>query len=142
MKKQDMKRGDEREGGCQYSRAQRGSVRERLHFSPFAQLLQDVKDFLWLFGQTVLPQLLQLPARTTHTRVTLVKTAFKYRITSCSFLCSKEKMLQISASSTDRRLFFSQHDTQIQMFDRSRGDKNILHTQTDADARLQREYQN
>lgn len=64
MKKQDMKRDDESEGGSQKSRAQQGSVRERLHFSPFAQLLQDVKDFLWLFGQTVLTQLLQLPART------------------------------------------------------------------------------
>lgn len=33
-------------------------------FSPFAQLLQYVEDFLGLFGQTVLAQLLQLPAGT------------------------------------------------------------------------------
>lgn len=32
--------------------------------SPFTQLLQDIKDFLWLLGETVLAQLLQLPVKT------------------------------------------------------------------------------
>lgn len=39
----------------------------RLHDSPFTQLLQDIKDFLWLLGETVLAQLLQLSAVTERT---------------------------------------------------------------------------
>lgn len=36
----------------------------RLHDSPFTELLQHIKDFLWLLGETVLAQLLQLSVRT------------------------------------------------------------------------------
>lgn len=37
-----------------------------LNYSPFTQLLQDIKDLLWLLGETVLAQLLQLSNQKTQ----------------------------------------------------------------------------
>lgn len=68
VKKQEMKSVDaasmteERRAASEDSRELVGGLREGRAGSPFAQLLQDVKDLLWLFGQTVLAQLLHLPA--------------------------------------------------------------------------------
>lgn len=65
IKKQEMKmmlRREESTRGADGVGLTTGSSRGGRRSSPFAQLLQDVKDFLWLLGQTVLAQLLQLPA--------------------------------------------------------------------------------